>query len=276
MTFKDWLEQLLADQHGRIWWLKLQFDVKAGNLEEAHSVELQQQVESRLPSGLTALALAQSVLAEEQSNFDLRGRRTPREPLAYSRVIDADTFAAYHVAWEVTGEPLDEQTGLHLWEGLGKHITNDHYDLTREFRTLRGFFWCTTTQELNALMVGPEAANRVRDALGLLGVNAGARLLRVDVPASALNGHTVVAPTALDQAANTAFMPCADEDGKGWTLHLRTLERGVSEVIVKKIKLTRDFLVAKIGEVTTPCPSLNLDRIEKMVEEMLARLRTKP
>ncbi len=274
MTFKDWLTQLLADQHGRIWWRKLEFDVEAGNLESARSEEFQQEVEARLPSELAPLALAQRVLADPQTNFDLRGRRVPQEKCTYSRVIDADTFAAYHVAWEVTGEPLNEQTGAHLWEGLGKHITSDHYDLTREFRTLRGFFWCTTVEELKKLMVGTNAADRVRDALGLLGVNAGTRLLRVDVPTP--DEHPVLAPTALDQAVNTAFMPCADADGRGWTLHLRTLERGVSEVIVKKIKLTRDFLVARIGEVTTPCPSLNLDRIEKMVEEMLARLRTKP
>src|SRR6185295_23819 len=262
VTFEDWLSGLTASQVGRIFWANYQFDLNKDNLDRTVYDDFKASVERRLgesspEDSLSPFDLVSAILGAEPDRFDLKCARPLLRNEAYSRVIEITDFATYNLRLEEIGLELDEAIGSRVWDLLGVTITPYHYGNT--MKTRRNFFWCLPTRSLSLLQTTAspaQAATVVRNRLGLYYINKDHRLLRIDIPADALAGRRICAPTSLDAGINFVFAPCDDADGVGWTIDLETLSQSVEELVIEGLSFDSSYTVIKIGIVSEARPDL--------------------
>lgn len=262
-TFADWVTALTSSQVGRIFWANYQYDVTRQNLDSRIDDDFQSSLAATLSGALTPTELIDTVIREGPERFDQKCSRQPKTPEPYSRVLEVTDFALYNLSLAELGLEVDDALGSRVWDRLGTTITPYYY--TGHMKTLRNFFWGLPTRRLTGNQ-GPatltQDATAIRNQLGLYHIAKDRRLLRIDIPATALAGRLICAPTTLDAGINVVFAPCADATGVGWTMNLETLRNSVEELIIASLIFDSSYTVTKIGIVTEAPPDLDLDMLE--------------
>jgi hypothetical protein len=270
--YEDWLNNLKADQLGRLWLAKLEFDVAKGNLPPEAMLNLSGFIEGNLhtiESLLSHISVINFAVTQSPMNFDLQGLRLPSLNEPYSCIVRLEVFGLYLVKQRVLSTVIDESDDDmdFIWDNLGGLINASFHE--GELRTERAFFWCTPTEQLTVLgsRCSPnKAATVLRTRLGLHQMSKGQRLIRIDIPSDIIVNKTIRAPTTLDGGSNPVFVPSSSTDGYGRTLNLKNVVRDLKELVVEKIPFTSDFVVTKVGKVGARVPPVNLNDIEILVK----------
>jgi hypothetical protein len=93
-----------------------------------------------------------------------------------------------------------------------------------------------------------DQAAAARDRLGLLHHGKEARLLRLDLPAGALDGVDGRAPTSLDALGYIAFMAAASEEGYGLARPLDGAVGAAREAVFREFPVPGDMHVHRLGQ----------------------------
>ncbi|HSS20058.1 MAG TPA: hypothetical protein VLL54_08285 [Pyrinomonadaceae bacterium] len=271
MRYSKWIEKLEADELGALWLSKFRYDLSEGNLAPAIEQEFQELVTSKLDSvgdGDPPLKIVEWVINENPRAFDLRNQRTPTNPEPYSLVIKLEVFALFYLRRRVLMTVLDESDNEaeFVWANLGGIITPAFYD--GWVKTDREFFWCAPTRLLVSILAGRrpnQGATLLRSRLGLHLMAKGQRIIRIDIPAPALEAKRLAAPTTLDAGTNPAFIPCNMADGYGRTLNLRTISRDVQELVVEKVRFDGTFQAQRVGRIGARLPAIVWGKLGRLL-----------
>ncbi|MDX6385736.1 MAG: hypothetical protein QOK48_3309, partial [Blastocatellia bacterium] len=243
----SWRKALISDQHGKVWWYNLQFDVAHNNLPSEINDRFMETVREALEA-LDDYDSPLDLLKLTPSSFALQGNRSPEvEP--FSRVLDAHSFAHFNVDYLKLGLGTSEKLKDQVWHRFrrGKIVPERHF--TNYMKTGGGdFFWGTPTRRLEevfqelgiespSLFVSPhekgdQAATEIRNLLGLSYHEEGVGLYRIDIPSKCLKEVKFRAPTTLDSSPLCVFLPADEQTPFGSTLHLDKLEPGAEEVVI--------------------------------------------
>jgi hypothetical protein len=266
-NLESWREALISDQHGKVWWYNLQFDLAHNNLPSEINDLFMKTVREQLEA-LEDYASPLDLLKLTPSSFPLQGKRSPEvEP--FSRVLDAYSFAKFNIDWEGLGldtERLEDQ----VWNRFRKGKIVPERDFSNYMKTGGDFFWGTPTRRLEEVFdelgiesptlfvtpaeKGDQAATEIRNLLGLSYHWEGIGLYRIDIPSKYLNGVRFCAPTTLDSSPICVFLPADEDTPFGCTLHLDKLEPGAEEVVIGALEFTAEYKVTQLGFIRKPLP----------------------
>ena len=269
--YSEWVTRLVSDNFGRLWLRKFQYDLENGNI--AADIEdvfkLRAEVKLSATSGIPWLQLVESLLQENPVLFDLKGLRIPPNHEPYSVIVNLETYSYFYLRRRVLVTILDEgdEELDFIWSNIGGIITPRFHE--GRLRTGRAFFWCAPTEVIDVIVSGntpDQAASLIRDRLGLHHVGEGQRLVRIDIPANALVGKRLCAPTTLDSGTNPVFIPFNAADGYGRTLNLVTIERDLKELVAEEVSFDETFTAARVGTVETNVPTISWANVEALVQ----------
>lgn len=271
LNYYEWLADLNLDPVSQLWMAKFRFDIAHNNLplgtesvfmtvfnDNLHRIK-------RLPNPASVIHF---VINHDPSSFDLQGQRQPAAVESYSCIMKLEVYVNFYLNRRVFSTKLDEgdEDLDFIWDNLDSlAISRFHIG---ELKTEREFFWCTPTeliQLLTARYTLNKGATVIRTRLGLNGLHKGQRVIRIDIPPSALLGKRMRAPTSLDGGVNPVFVPSKSKDGYGRSLNLRKCQRDLKELVVEKIPLTNEMSVQRQGRIGASCPSVSYNTIEGLV-----------
>ncbi|HEX8733932.1 MAG TPA: hypothetical protein VF721_01325 [Pyrinomonadaceae bacterium] len=280
--YDSWIACLRTFPEGRIWLNNFEFDKKCKNLTPqiiAFFVDAFQNINFEIRNDDDAEELMRRVkeafdkiLETYPQTFDLKGTRYPAQPESYCRAMILGSFVNNNFDYTSLGLRLDENLDDEVWSQLDDLDSSAFY--YGSLRTGRKFFWCARTQQFNDLHrtygLTDRMATEIRNQFGLCGIGEGERLLQILIPPERVDGKIVRAPTVLDAGVdNFVFVPSNDNAGCGWTLNLKTCQKGVEEVVIEELPFSQDYTVIKLGSMISPDPPLDLSLLEIQSEERL-------
>lgn len=175
--------------------------------------------------------------------------RTPAD-VPFSRVVDVESFARYNADPIFTEIDDSDAWADTVW---------DHAEALSVRAVVGGRFssgvrivWVTPAEDLDRVLADAELsadqAAAARDRLGLLHHGPEARLLRLDLPAGALEGIDGRAPTSLDALGYVAFMAAATEAGFGLARPLDGATGAAREAVFREFPVPSGIHVQRLGQ----------------------------
>lgn len=119
----------------------------------------------------------------------------------------------------------------------------------KSLKNVYGFAWVTLTEELDKIEASTQPehlATQVALKIGLM-YEKKIPLVRIDYPSDVLETVKFAPPTALEGAPSNIYRSCTRGDGYGRTVHKKTYEDGVSELVHNSLDLSDLFTIKYLG-----------------------------
>ncbi len=246
------IENSFSDPHSKIALNNLKFDWKKGCLPAQKVEEFLNLVITEIGSGGSSKPTSplpfyfRKVLTKQPLGFLFCSTRLPKIKEKYVRVMDVLDFFEYNVESKIKAlYEKNTATSKLYWDLLEKETVNpNHYSGEMKCKEPCNYFWATTeNNELyNLLQINKISNNTavIRNILGLYKHKKNARLLCIYIPNAVSILKKVISPTTLDSFGDYVFLPSDNPNGYGTTLNLETLEEGVEEILVEKLRFNKD------------------------------------
>lgn len=198
-----------------------------------------------------------AVIDSEPRQFDGLGSRLNVSGVPCSRVMIAAELLENNLDPSALSIPVKGFLGEEQVKRLERLGVNG--GAKGKMRTRRPYAWITPRQEIESIRLSCEAnaANCLRDALGLSHIQEDDYLIEIEYPVHALDHASVSAPSFLEGCPSLIYRSKRGDADWGITVNLNGLGDGVLEAVHSEIPFTADFKLRGVGRLAPPSPSID-------------------
>jgi hypothetical protein len=173
-----------------------------------------------------------------------------------------DDFWVYFLGFDFDDSEAEKELFFNTLMLSGYHEALESVNILeadKEIGNRRNRFWIAVSDEIEDLKYTPNAADTIRNNLGLWHFSEGENLLEIKFPASFLNN--ILVPTIYDGDLDYSyFQPQKEEDGWGRSIDLCTLQKSKYEAIHSSHILPESSkCYNRLGRITSDPPHLEIN-----------------